>query len=83
MLNVKHSVDYLKKKKANSETLEGVQHVEQIALLRNALRFKRSDDNPELSNDKDKLNKFAKAVAGKIKKSLKKVFRNRRRERYV
>ncbi|WP_341816351.1 ankyrin repeat domain-containing protein [Wolbachia endosymbiont (group A) of Nomada goodeniana] len=48
MLEVEHPIDYLKKEKTGSETLEGAQHVKQIASQRNTLRFKRSDDNPKL-----------------------------------
>ncbi|WP_265017002.1 ankyrin repeat domain-containing protein [Wolbachia endosymbiont (group B) of Endotricha flammealis] len=48
MLKVEHPIDYLKKGKSSSETLEGAQHVKQITSRRKALRFKRSDDNPKL-----------------------------------
>lgn len=51
MLKVERSINYLKKGKSSSETFEGAQHVKQITLRRKALRFKRSDDNPELSEN--------------------------------
>ncbi|WP_375316768.1 ankyrin repeat domain-containing protein [Wolbachia endosymbiont (group A) of Opomyza germinationis] len=41
-------IDYLKKGKSSSETLEGAQHVKQITSQREALHFEGSDDNPEL-----------------------------------
>jgi len=51
MLEVEHPIDYFKKEKTSlkaAEPLEGAQHVKQIASRRKTLRFKRSDDNPEL-----------------------------------
>ncbi|UPA54509.1 ankyrin repeat domain-containing protein [Wolbachia pipientis] len=41
-------MDYFKKEKISSEALEEVRHVKQITSQRKTLRFKRSDDNPEL-----------------------------------
>ncbi|WP_261368573.1 tetratricopeptide repeat protein [Wolbachia pipientis] len=48
MLKVEHLIDYLKKGKFSSEASEEVQRAKQIVSRRKALRFKRSDDNPEL-----------------------------------
>jgi hypothetical protein len=48
MLKVERSIDYLTKEKISSEASEEVQRAKQIASRRKALRFKRSDDNPEL-----------------------------------
>ncbi|WP_341816186.1 ankyrin repeat domain-containing protein [Wolbachia endosymbiont (group B) of Elophila nymphaeata] len=48
MLKVEHSIDYLKRGRSSSEIFEGAKHVKQIISQRKALRFKRSDDNPEL-----------------------------------
>ena len=51
MLKVEHPIDYLKEEKTSleaAEPLEGAQHVKQIASRQKTLRFKRSDDNPEL-----------------------------------
>ncbi len=48
MLKVEHSIDYLKKGRSSSETFEGAKHVKQIISQQKTLRFKRSDDNPEL-----------------------------------
>ncbi len=45
MLKVEHSINYLNKKKADSEILGEIQYVKQ---LNSQIRFKRSDDNPEL-----------------------------------
>ncbi|WP_353273619.1 tetratricopeptide repeat protein [Wolbachia endosymbiont (group A) of Agelastica alni] len=48
MLKVGHQINYLKKEKISSETLEEIQHVNQLDSQRNILRFKRSDDNLKL-----------------------------------
>ena len=51
MLKVEHPIDYLKEENTSleaAEPLEGAQHVKQIASRQKTLRFKRSDDNPEL-----------------------------------
>lgn len=47
-MKLEHSIDYLNKKKTNSEISEGIQNVNHLDSQRNTLRFKRSGEKPDI-----------------------------------